>query len=346
MMEPRQSIDWDDEAQTVPIGHAKLGAYSIRYDSRLVEEAVSRTVKGYSPAERHQFHHQREAIYEEGDPDARESRFQQLHAEWFVRVGLQAPLESLLSERAALIDATQDCLVVPARIRSDETADLYDCRLRQPDDVRDAGDAISQGSARRLVVRIRSETLADPKALTALLQHELMHVTDMIDVTFGYEPELPASDAGPSYDNILRDRYRAVWDSCIDGRLFGRRLVSVEARTRRLGEFARAFPMLGARTEESFGRWFDEAQPTHAAIVAFVQEPRGPGESQGPVVDGRCPICRFPSPTLDPDPGRLSPGALAELRLTHPTWTLHHGLCVQCADLYEARSLDTASVNP
>ena len=345
MMEPRQSIDWAEEAQTVPIGHTKLGAYSIRYDARLVEEAVSRTVKRYSPAERHQFHRQREAIYEEGDPDARESLFQQLHAEWFVRVGMQAPLESLLSKRDALIDATQECLVVPAKIRTDEAADLYDCPLPQPDDEPDDGGPIRQKPGKRLVVRIRTETLADPKALTALLQHELMHVTDMIDVKFGYEPELPASDAGPSYDNILRDRYRAVWDSCIDGRLFRQRLVTAEARTARLKEFARAFPMLGARTEEGFSKWFDQSQPTHAAIVAFVREPKGPAESQGPVVDGRCPVCRFPSPTLDPDPGRLSAGALAALRRTHPAWTLDHGLCVQCADLYEARSRDTASAN-
>ena len=197
------------------------------------------------------------------------------------------------------------------------------------------------GAAATILIRLRPESFLDPDRLAGLLRHELEHVADMTDPAFGYRKELPASDAGPAHENLLRDRYRAVWDATVDGRLFHRGLLGEEAREARQAEFARAFPMLEPGTEEHFSRWFDEPGPTHRAIAAFVLDP--PGPDRGP--SGRCPICRFPTSRLDPHPERIPAAALAELQRAHPGWRPAQGLCLQCGEIYIARQTHNVCSN-
>ncbi len=182
-----------------------------------------------------------------------------------------------------------------------------------------------------LVVRLRPESFLEPETLLGLLRREILHVADMLDPGFGYEKRLPASEEGPSYDNILRDRYRAVWATTVDGRLFRQGFRPATVRETRRRDFARAFGPLGARAGEGFESWFDEPHPTHAAIVSYIRDPES---ARG----GRCPLCRFPTAALDPRPERLSPVAVREIESDRPAWRPDQGLCAQCADLYLARA--------
>jgi hypothetical protein len=134
-------------------------------------------------------------------------------------------------------------------------------------------------AATTLLVRLRPESLLEAERLRALLRHELLHAADMLDPAFGYSRELPASDSGPSYDNLLRDRYRVVWDATIDGRLCQRGMLDAGAREARRVEFTMALPMLGARAAELFSAWFDGPRPSHAGIVRFILDPAGQGDS-------------------------------------------------------------------
>jgi hypothetical protein len=77
--------------------------------------------------------------------------------------------------------------------------------------------------------------------------------------------------------NLLRERYRVVWDVTVDGRLSREGLLPTRVRQARLAEFTRAFPMPTRTAETAFARWFDGPPTSHAAIVAFIQEPLGPG---------------------------------------------------------------------
>jgi hypothetical protein len=135
----------------------------------------------------------------------------------------------------------------------------------------------------------------------------------------------------------LRHRYRVLWDTTIDGRLLNRGVVGPEVQELRHKEFAAAFQMLGDETDRSFSRWFFDATPAHEDLVAFICDPRGCGNDGSTRFTGRCPICRFPTATLDPHPERLTEAARTELRADHPAWILDQGLCAQCADLYNAR---------
>jgi hypothetical protein len=266
-------------------------------------------------AERARFRWERDRLYGTASQDEREARFDELHGRWFVNLGLDRPLHLVLAEKPVLLRLTRGCRV--ARAARDELADLAPA---------EPGD----GTAPAVRIRLRPESFLDPVRLAVLLRHEFEHVSDMVDPAFGYETELPQG-AGPSHDDLIRERYRAVWDASIDGRLFHRGMLGPSARDARREDFARAFPALGAALEEQFARWFEEPRPTHRAIVTYALNPPGPRTAAG-----RCPVCCFPTPRLDPHPERLAAGALRELRQAHPGWQPGDGLCFRCAELYEA----------
>ena len=162
-----------------------------------------------------------------------------------------------------------------------------------------------------------------------------------MDPSFGYQRSLPASDDGPSGDNILRDRYRVLWDVTIDGRLARAGLASRDVREARWQEFASTFTMLGERCRDAFDEWFDRVRPTHESLVTFALAPDG---STNTGHSGRCPLCRFPVASLDPLPDRLSTATQEAIRINHPAWHVEQGLCSQCLDLYEARYGETSDV--
>ena len=303
----------------------------LTYDPELVEEAVLLAETTMDRADARAFRRERDRLYDVADIRERDARFHALHARWFTRADLNRVIEQSLAEREGIAARLTDGLVVRALTRAEEGADLM--------------DRVAVGApnpAPILVLRIRSERLIDPERLRAFLRHELMHIADMLDPAFGYQRTAPSSDDGPSHDNLLRDRYRVLWDVTIDGRLANAGLTDAQVRDARRQEFATAFRMLGIRCEPAFDEWFDCGQPTHAGLLAFAATPQPPGPFAGH--DGRCPLCRFPLAALDPQPERLSAGARAAIRARHSAWTIEQGLCSQCLDLYEARHAEAHGI--
>jgi hypothetical protein len=189
--------------------------------------------------------------------------------------------------------------------------------------------------------------LLSPDTLLTFLRHELFHIADMVDPAFSYEPALPPSEVGPSYDSLLRDRYRAVWDATIDGRMLRRGWLASSTRIRCLAEFAVAFPMLGDRTERIFAAFFDQEPHKHAQFVAFAQDPRATWDkaAAGPQPGSRCALCGFPTYAFVRKPEHLDSLTLSEILRDFPEWQAADGLCTQCADLYRARSDSLKAAN-
>lgn len=330
-----------DDMGTAVRASEVASAPPIRYDAALVEEAVFRVVRALPPERQGTFYRDRNAAYEAQDAGEREKRFQAVHAEWFRRLGLHAPLSSALAERADRLGAVEACLVTAAASRGGEMADLLDVRASPAPGHRCAVDRPARAEAatpgRVLVLRVRPESLADADRLGRFLRHELTHVTDMLDPAFGYERALPAAAGGAAFENILRDRYRVVWDTTIDGRLSHAGTIGPEARETRRREFVAAFSMLGARAEREFARWFDDPAPTHQAIVAFILSPRALARDADRGRAGQCPVCEFPIASLDSHADRLSSRARTAIQSMRPAWRIEDGLCTQCADLYDTR---------
>lgn len=296
----------------------------IEYEPRLVEEAVLLAVQG--AGEGRAFRRERDRLYEVADPEARDAGFRAFHAGWFDRLGLGSGIVLALREHPSLATSVSRWLVAHACSSRDEGAELFV-----------SSESETDGALRRaVVIRLRPETLTLPDRLRLLLRHELFHIADMVDPRFGYAPRLRVTDAGPSHERVLSDRYRVLWDAYIDGRLSRLGWAPPGIRADRLSEFARAFARLGERTEEAFGHFFGAASLSHAELVAFAVNPESILGAGHP--GGRCPLCRFPTHVFEPEPDRLSEAVRGQIRSDFPQWEADAGLCLQCADLYRSRS--------
>jgi hypothetical protein len=299
------------------------------YAPDLVEEAVLLAERTAARDTILGFRRERNAVYDIADPERRDAAFRDVHLRWFVRLGLHRPVEQAMQERAEMAPRVAQVRVLRALSRQEEGADLFD-------------RALPDATGRRqplLALRLRPSLLLDSEPLRALLRHELMHVADMLDPAFGYERSLPPSDDGPSADNIVRDRYRVLWDVTIDGRLARAGLAHPDARAARRREFAATFSMLGDRAGRIFDEWFYRVVPTHQAVAAFASSPPAPIGDEHSGGTGRCPLCRFPVAALDPTPERLSTEGRQRIERAHPGWDRSQGLCAQCLDLYEAQNV-------
>ncbi|MBI3303738.1 MAG: hypothetical protein HYZ72_16865, partial [Deltaproteobacteria bacterium] len=301
-----------------------LAPFSLRYDPRLIKEAIFLAVRGH-PEER-ALHAEGDRLYALADAEARDRAFQQHDASWFVRLGLGAPIEQAFAEQPSIAPAVRGCMVGRALSRKDEGAELF---------VSPSDEGCSERDRRSVGLLLRPESLLNLDALLSFLRHELFHIADMLDPDFAYEPTLPQSEGGPVYDRLLRDRYRALWDATIDGRLVRRGWASASVREPCLRDFAKAFPML--HTAEKFVRFFDTEPHTHLELVAFACDPDEHQVHRGQ--SGRCPLCRFPTSAFEPNPERLPAAVIARITHDFPAWYPSRGLCPQCADLYRAQPL-------
>lgn len=305
------------------------------FDPKLVEEAVFTALKNC--AEAGQLHTERVPLYETPNAEEREQQFGALYRAWFQRLKLAEAIEQALQEQPTLISWARSCIVLRSAGKRQEGAELLV-----------SADAQALPRDRRPIrLLLCPESLLDGRTLLTFLRHELLHIVDMLDPAFGYEPSLPHMGGGPAHDTLLQERYRTLWDCTIDGRMvrWGWSLASV--RSRHFSDFALAFPMLGKEVERFFAPFFDEELHTHSEFVSFAQDP-GAIPSNG-VEDhpfgSRCPLCAFPTHKFEPAPEDFSKEVLADIWADFPEWRPVKGLCVQCADLYRARHIsETAAM--
>lgn len=299
---------------------ARPSEFHVTYDAALVEESVLLAEGRLSATQASIFRATRDRIYDVDDLDEREARFEDLHGRFFLQLGLDRPLHRVLAERPELLLRARGCRVLPAAARREEMADVR------------SGVGTSAQAAPTILIRLRPKSLLDADALSTLLRRELLHVADMLDPAFGYVRELPGGEGDPAALNLLRDRYRVAWDATVDGRLCREGHLGTGTRAARLAEFRSAFPMLMEGVEKTFATWFDGPRPSHAAIVAFIEEPLGPGTAD----EARCPLCRLPTRTLERGPEGLDRDVLLTIERDHPGWHPDQGRCPRCAEVYAA----------
>ena len=63
----------------------------------------------------------------------------------------------------------------------------------------------------------------------------------MLDPAFAYEPTLPKAEGGPTYDTLIINRYRVLWDVTIAGRMLRRGWCAATVRDQELNDFVQAF---------------------------------------------------------------------------------------------------------
>jgi hypothetical protein len=269
----------------------------VEYDPALVEEAVHLLARA-DPARWRAYRKRVDPLYDAGDREARlPAATLDLLREWG---GAGAVHEALL-----LLEGVDRALVARSRRPGDEGADLL------------------VGAERTVLLRLGAERFADAPALARFLRHEVRHVADMLDPAFGYRPDLGMGKRTRAEQELVRARYRVLWDLAVDGR----EGCPVPPEQRR-AELDRAFSALdpGQRA-----RLAAAAPRTHDALLsvardpwAFLGEPRTKGAAKGEP----CPLCGFPTHDWDPEPPSDA------IRADFPAWQPVQGACRQCGDLY------------
>lgn len=294
-------------------------------DSALVEATIDHAERAGLLGAR--YLRERDGLYGLRDPEERGRAAGRLAMRWFRMLELEHPIEEALGRHGEVASRVAMLLVVRVGSARHEGAELFVAGGRE-------------GEIRRAVLHLRPESLLEPVGLAQLLEREFLVLGDMLDPGFEYEPRLPPSEAGPTYDRLMLDRYGALWGASVEGRL-ARATGDPGGGLRRaaLSRYVRSFPMFADNPEATFARFFEGPRATHPDFVAFAQNPRrasGAGKS-GHVEGERCPVCCFPTYALTPG-GSLPRRVADRVQKDFPFWSVSDGLCPQCSDLYQARA--------
>ena len=269
----------------------------IRFDPAFVEEAVflelNRLTVSGSCQTVSSFLREREAVYELPDAQQRDAVFQRLAHRTFEALGLAELFTARLSEFPQIPAHVE--LVVVRRVwnNREERVELYigpstppAALLRKARHAGVAQDSAPQAlpvglhrPADKRLALVVSTTLfiglqavrcLDRGRLAAFLRHELMHVADMLDPAFAYDPHpafvpppvfRPGGPNGPPQADstggwigggcepeheLIRERFRALWDLWVHVRCRHRGWPTILDDDARQRDVMRAFASLDA----------------------------------------------------------------------------------------------------
>lgn len=153
----------------------------------------------------------RERLYELADASAREQAFRAhgltaFRAQHFDEA-LRTALEACPTARRAL-----DTLFVRrARRAKDEAAELYCAEGRD-----------GQSRATRAVLALRPERFSDLEGLFEFARREMLYVDDMLDESFGYDPDsIDRLALDPGMRDVVRERVSREWKRRVERRCAG-----------------------------------------------------------------------------------------------------------------------------
>lgn len=211
----------------------------IVYEPRLIEQAVFHRVR-QEPELEPAIHAVLDPLYLLPPGDERDARFDAAYIEFFRQLELDAVIPTWLNERPDIVDHVRSTWVREAPARKVEGADLL--VKKHPD-----------GAVERtLLIQITALNLARPSAVEDHFRRELLHVADMLDNDFGYDP---ADLAGWSPEDFLRrDRYHVLWAMSVESRL------DPEGRSNggRLAALRKAYHRVFGPAGEAGGLTFDD----------------------------------------------------------------------------------------
>ena len=273
-------------------------------------------------------HHERAAeLYAQPAAPTRERAFERLAAQELGELEVMAPLAAALDERPGVAAAVDLVLVgeAPAAVVEGITCDP---------------------ARRRIGVSVQARRFDDPAGLRAWARHALGHTEDAIDPDFGFEP---GWDGLPGRGRFA-ERLHALWDVSIDTRAealhesAGSEGRMARRRTAHAGAIAGLWPELAGDAAAIVERLWSGPRPSFPELRRWAEEPTALAAATGATlsseprqgaVAGICPLCRFPSATLD----LPSPAIAALVAAEFPDRRPDDRLCDRCADRYRFAQL-------
>ncbi len=310
------------------VGRGPLVRPPLRWDPALVEEAVFVVLRARAEAGEGallaRYRLQGDRVWEQALGPARERAWRRLHQEEFVSLGLASAVEAVVAEFPGVRDGVGEVLVGRAVAAHEEGADLN-------------GDRTAVG------IRVRPQRFMNTVELSPFLRHELTHIADMLDPAFAYVREERLTDA-PARENLLRDRYRVLWDIWIDGRLTRAGREMVADRAVRYREFSLLYTRFPEQARErAFTSLWEAERLTHGELLEMAREPvtifkrcgivLPEAEAAAPFPGSPCPLCDFPTYAwVEVFDGEV----IGLIKEDFPRWEPQEGSCERCAECYSA----------
>lgn len=292
-----------------------MNASRIEFDQAFVEEAVCLRVRHLERAQGTaavlDFHRGKDRLYEIPDKEEKERKFKKFFDEYFRRLGWHEFFCRIARDFLDLADPHLLIFVKKVWNRRHELAQLY-----------------VAGDLKTVLLGVDTSRLEDRANLETWIYHELFHVSDMLDPGFVYSPAMDMGGVCPAETELIRDRFRFLWDLFIvcRMRLGGRRTLTSPEKMKE--DFERLFRSLDSREREEILSGMTAGKTlTQSDLVRWARAVLERGF--------RCSLCGFPSPERV-DPVCVSEaGVVQRIRRDRPGWTVELGICLRCFEIYQ-----------
>ncbi|MBI3990329.1 MAG: hypothetical protein HY347_12020 [candidate division NC10 bacterium] len=300
----------------------------IQYDPALMEEVISLAVKrGEERGDLRlfqEYHTLADALYERFSSERREEAFLKLHRTLFQKWGFSEPIARALEEFPEVGGLVREIFVARALAKKEEGADLSQDR-------------------RSVGIKVRSERFLEAKGLRRFLRHELQHIADMLDPTFDSIPqEILASS--PMEENLIKDRYRALWAISVDGRLSKGGKETIASKEERWREFEALYWKIPSPQRLAiFDHLWEGKFLTHREILAMAKDPAVLLQRAGAATDNECPpkkvllpgspcpLCCFPTYLWVEEFDEV---VIEQIKRDFPGWGPEEAACGRCVEVY------------
>lgn len=190
----------------------------IKFEAAFVEETVFLVIKNHEETGNFHtlvelFYQQKDPIYEMASESDREVEFRKFYEHYFTQLGLRCLFEEAFAEFPLLVNSKLPIFIRQTSNPKQEGAELY-----------------VTGEMKTIVVKLRVTKILDKPSLQSFLRQELMHISDMLDPAFGYSPEAPLGGSSQVENNLIRDRFRQLWNEYAATRVKG---ISVKSYTQK-----------------------------------------------------------------------------------------------------------------
>lgn len=296
----------------------------IRFEPYFVEEAVFLRIQAAEKLGQKDsvrlFHEERARLYETVSKAEQESKFRTFYLKHFHSLEIEKIFTDVIREFPLLQSSDLQVLVKSTFRKNQEAADLF---VDPP--------------VLRLVINIRVPQILNPSYVGRFLRHELLHVSDMLDPAFHYSPKPELGGVGGVENNLIRERFRLLWDLYVSSRLIQSDHEPLIPLIDLKQNFERSFAYLDdARKAEIIAEFVGQKKWTQAGLVRLARNDRvNKSLGKGGL---RCPLCHFTSyenvRVWTPEQAPV----IYEVRKDFPGWKSREGLCTQCYDLYESRA--------
>lgn len=232
------------------------------YDPQLVEQATFLTARQDAEKEC-ALHEALDKLYRTDDLELKQRLFREAFAELFCRFGLDRVIPACVQDFPLITTRLGRCIIREAERARAQSVDLY----------REKSRSTAEFAGQVMIMALCPNALVKPMRMAPWLYRQLQHVEDMLDERFAYTPDLP--QASVPQQNALRQRYAAVWDIYVEGRLLRAGKIDQGNVPELWSAFCKAFACdVGEPARTQFESLLASGSLTHPQILAWAEAPR------------------------------------------------------------------------